>query len=906
MSWLYPGPYDSVTAGAIYSPYISADGPGGIISTTRADIVTLNSYQCNSEHLVATELTLAGQITLNADNSELVISQAPFFPIIQSGIDSIVVQGQGVAFGGKSFADMTGTPDAIGTYSYIYANVDAYINPRNGQAELAQIPDIQYAYCNDPTGNVKYSFDMVILYPTNSGAYSGFMAVEGANRGQATMCYLEDSSEANLYANTVPSVGQDGTSVPGTGSGNGFRYQQGDMIVYIGWEAGRPQSLSNAMIEDYANNAVLNSTYTWPGQGMAKELGIVPLSTVGLGITLPTCYTDSSNLSNIITGTCIDTGYFPFSNTGTYGTASNVNSFFIQYPFYPDSQYNLTIALNSGGNIGTVVPVEPNMYTVVNGYGITGNFSTQYSGCSSIVTPAQYNPAYVTIDRSTIMNGTDGNPMHTSKPQFFTQYHPVLQADENGFLRDYGCEYALTYTGIGTTPALLGQLGIRDVVSYLRYGVSSVFVNDSGFWSGYAGQTSNAVMYGFAQSGDLVRGFLWNGFNVDRQSNPVFDGCIVTQSMGTRKSDKYRFTKSGESFQHYDPNGRSASFFPFTYQTLTDPISGVTDGILAKYANYPSCRPKVYHAMSSHELFASRGSLLVTDSLGKSLTKLPNTEFFLVTGTSHAMTFSYTNVDLASPSAPPVEGVSQGVPMGSESYVHRSLYYNMKEWVASGLPTSPVSGRFPTIGQLQLDTNGGFPGAKRYFTSGSTLQRVQKNMGWPDLENIVVQDNSNGLAWNGTQYYTAPYVVFPKNINTTYPVPGNYTVMLPLTDSSGIGNDIGGIPTPEMSAPLFTSRGYNTYIQGYDTGDMVYLGSSAIPLSANASTLFTNDTRPTINALYGNTSTWYTQWIDAVDENISNGWMLSSGVFPYDRACYADRGLYQSNLLHTVYGLPIL
>jgi hypothetical protein len=906
----YPGANNDITVASLQSPSINALG-GGTVSATyiRAGSISVDTFSFDNidannvtanttttrvlagiDGFEANTITLYKQIVLTATASGLVTTPAPFVPIKHSGIRDIVVQGQGIAFNGTTFP-------GIGTYSYLLANVDAFMNKNDPNA--SQILDIQYAYCNDPSGNVLYSFDMVILYPTDSSKYSGFMAVEGANRGSSRMCYMEDVAQADLYSNTVPSISSIGVSTAGTGSGNKFKYLQGDMIVCLGWETGRSQSLSNAMVSLYPNN-VISSTNKWPGQAAATALGIVPASFIGIGATLPVCYSDALNVANVITGTCIDRGYFPFSNTGTYGTASNVNSLFMNYPYYPDSPYTLTLAFNSG----TTVQVDANLFTVVNGYGTVGGISTEYSGCSGIVTPATCNPAYVMIDRNSVMKGTDGTPMHTSKPECYTEFAAVLQADASGFLRDYGSEYAITYTGIGTTPALLGQLGIRDVVSYLRYGTGSLFLGDSsGFWSGYSGNTSNAMLYGFEQSSDLARGFLWNGFNVDSVSRPVFDGCIVSQSMGTRKGDRYRFTKSCSSFEHFDPYGRSNSFFPFAYQTLTDPVSGVTDGILMKYANYSNCVPKVYHAMSSHELFTSRGSLLVTDSLGKALTKLQNTEFFLVTGAPHAMTFSYTNADLASSTAPPVEGVSQGVPRGAESYVYRSMYYNMKTWLTSGSPTSPLLSRFPSVGQLQIDTSGGFPGANRYFSNGSTLQRVQSTankMNWPDLSSL-------GLPWNGTQYYSAPFVVFPQNINTNYPSsPGHiqYTVLLPFTDSSGVGNDIGGIPTPEMTAPLFTSRGYNTYIQGYDTNDLVYLGSSAIPLSSNVSTLSLNDTRPTINSLYGNCVTWSNAWSAAVANNITNGWMLPSGVFAYDSTCYANRGTYQAYLLNTVYGLP--
>ena len=596
-------------------------------------------------------------------------AQAQFVPISQSGIRDIVVQGQGVAFGGKSFPNMAGTPDGIGTYSYILASANAYIDKTDPSATYIEDIELTSEKQDPPINEVYYSFDVVILYPTDSTKYSGFMAVEGANRGQATMCYLEDSAEADLYSNTVPSLSDDGTSVPGTGSGNGFRYQQGDMIVYVGWELGRPQSLSSNVVQWCPGNAIINSSNAWPGQSTATKLGVEPRNACGLGITLPICWHSETWFLDYMTGYCIDYGYFLDSNTGSFDPLvppTSHDSFSMYYPIVPNTEIIVTISLSKYGKIGAPLRLSESEYYIRSGYGAIGHIVDSQHGFGGLTSGAEYGNGYVRIDRNAIMRGTDGNLMNISTPQFFNNYYTILEPDADGYLRDYGCEYSITYTGTGARPAMLGQLGIRDLVSYLRYETTNKFVNDTtDFWGSYAGQTSNTMMWGYAQSGELVRAFLYNGFNAnaDTPSRPVFDGCFVSNTgVNRRAGDQYRFSKSHEqNTQHVGPSTRPSALFPYAYgpNPSQDPITGVEESIMSKYdigGILHNFIPKVYHVMSIHDFFGLQGSLLTTASLGLPAFLLNSAqgsvEYFYIRGAPHKMTFSYSNVDLASPIDP--------------------------------------------------------------------------------------------------------------------------------------------------------------------------------------------------------------------------------------------------------------
>jgi hypothetical protein len=831
----------------------------------------------------ASGLTKINRQIIEGTGSGLVVSDTPFTPIPSSktGIVNIDVLRQGIAFDGAVFPRMPNVTIAgdIGTYSYILASANAFVNMRDNPAST-NIPDLKLCI-PDGNGNVYYSFDVVILYPTNRANYSGFMAFEGANRGQAMMCYLEDVELIDLYNNVPPFLNPDGFSQKGQGCGNGFRYMQGDMIVYSGWESTRNQSLG-VELERLAPDLInMDATNTWPGREIADSFGISPQKACGLGVFIPYAYNNSDVTE--MSGICTDYGYFPFSGTGSFGTASNLNSFVTHYPTISNIQSTCTIALNVNGEPGTPIPLYPNLYFFENGYGITGKYSSVYSGFSQVATPIEYNTGYVMIDRDAIMKGTDGTPMHIDKPEFFNKYAAVLQPDKDGFLRDYGCEYAITYTGFNTTPALLGQLGINQLVSYLRYGTEDLFTYgedfigiDRKFWINYTGGTTKTMMWGCSQSAELIRSFLYNGFNVVSPSRPVFDCCFIAKAGASRKQqDAYRFAKSNdEHLQHYGSRDTDSSNFPFSYETLTDPLSGVTDGILYKYTKpHPTCVPKIYHVACANDFFANKESLVVTDPIGLSILTSKsnivdeqytyfsnNIQYFYVTGASKVVNFSYSNVDMAAQQTIAAEGASQADSSVSETYFFRSCYYNLKAWVNNGTEISPLTqgiSHHPTVYPSLEQSFSAFPGSLVYtLDPRTTLEGVSKDMEWPDLSSL-------GLDWNGNQYVKGSYVNLRNSINNSQPIDPTflvYAVLLPETND--IGNDKDGLPIPEMVVPLMTVRGYNTYIEGYNKNNILASSCSAIPLAIDASSKVAGDPRETITDLYGTASEWRQRWLN--------------------------------------------
>jgi len=123
----------------------------------------------------------------------------------------------------------------------------------------------------------------------------------------------------------------------------------------------------------------------------------------------------------------------------------------------------------------------------------------------------------------------------------------------------------------------------RDIGSFLRYSTQDDVGNpnplamsssSTGIQRAYSSGTSSTAMY--------EREFLYLGFNEDEMHRKVFEGVTIYAGATHRLFANVQFAHptffSGQD-QHHDFT--SNSIVPFTFAVTTDPVSGVTDDILA-------------------------------------------------------------------------------------------------------------------------------------------------------------------------------------------------------------------------------------------------------------------------------------------------------------------------------------
>ena len=181
---------------------------------------------------------------------------------------------------------------------------------------------------------------------------------------------------------------------------------------------------------------------------------------------------------------------------------------------------------------------------------------------------------------------------------------------------DAGTIYEFIYQATQPVVAGLGFAAIRDLVSFLRYTAADDAGQGNPLFVNGAAALKVAVSTGTSQSGRVQRDFIYQGFNRDAQGRKVFDGMNPIVAGGRRTFVNYRFAQPGRFTRQHEDHLYPMDEFPFTYATTTDPLTGKTDGLLAKCSRSNTC-PFVIQVDTDSEAYVSPGSLVTTDPSGE-------------------------------------------------------------------------------------------------------------------------------------------------------------------------------------------------------------------------------------------------------------------------------------------------
>ncbi|MEX1256287.1 MAG: alpha/beta hydrolase domain-containing protein [Gemmatimonadota bacterium] len=339
---------------------------------------------------------------------------------------------------------------------------------------------------------------------------------------------------------------------------------------------------------------------------------------------------------------------------------------------------------------------------------------------------------------------------------------------------DGGAIYEFIYEAKDPIVMGLGFAATRDVISFLRYRTADEAGNVNPLAPG--GELPKiALSIGISQSGRYLRDMLYQGFNEDVEGRIVFDG-MHPDIAGSRKTfTNFAFSQPGRWQRQHEDHLFPGDQFPFTYGTLTDPISGRTDGILERCTASDTC-PKVVHTDGEAELWQGRASLVVTDPLGRDIELPENVRVYLIAGTQHG---GGRGVYLETPTS----GMCQnpGNPMAL-SPIRTALTVALYEWVAED--------RLP-------------PPSRHPKAEGGGLLRPEITA-FPRIPDVL---------------YTASYNPLQLMNYSTIPATGGdaYTVM--VAGINGDGNMLGGVRHPNFEVPIGTYTGWNLRRDGFAPGE---------------------------------------------------------------------------------------
>ena len=191
--------------------------------------------------------------------------------------------------------------------------------------------------------------------------------------------------------------------------------------------------------------------------------------------------------------------------------------------------------------------------------------------------------------------------------------------------------YEFSYTAKNPTVNALGLAAIRDFNSFLRYASQ----DDIGTPNPLKGDVTRIYTETSSQPGRTLNDFVHLGFNQDENGMKVFDGMMQWIAAGDGLNMNYRWSQTKRTNRNRQELLYLEGLFPFANQTLTDPISGTTDGRYKKCSESNTC-PLAMEFYSANEYWVKAGSLMSTDPMGKvDLPDHPQARLYLLSSKQH-------------------------------------------------------------------------------------------------------------------------------------------------------------------------------------------------------------------------------------------------------------------------------
>lgn len=396
-----------------------------------------------------------------------------------------------------------------------------------------------------------------------------------------------------------------------------------------------------------------------------------------------------------------------------------------------------------------------------------------------------------------------------------------------------GLVYEVIWRSHNTGVAGLGNAAVRDLISHFKYDPNALVSAD------------RAYAFGTSQSGRMLRGFIYEGFNADESNRKVFDGIIPNVAANGNQGMNYRMSQpSRGNFPALYGFFTPTNLFPFSDLEQTDPETGKTDGILSAYADNSGVLPKIFYLNASNEYWGRTSALTHITVDGKADMPIPdNVRIYSIAGTQHG------------PARFPPErtnGVHRNNP-NDFIWVHRALFIAMDRWVRDGIP--PPRSQIPRI-------------------SDGSLVPVQ-DVDFPDIPGVELPQ-SVPAAYRvdfGPRWETEKVVdIEPPEVGKPFPVL--------QTQVDEDGNEIAGVRLPDVAVPLASLTGWN--LRASDTGgttELAGLLGSYIPFPlTRGERERTGDPRLSIEERYRSRDEYLGRYAEAALRLIEEGYLLAEDL----------------------------
>jgi len=402
---------------------------------------------------------------------------------------------------------------------------------------------------------------------------------------------------------------------------------------------------------------------------------------------------------------------------------------------------------------------------------------------------------------------------------------------EGGFRA--GHIYELVYPAQDPRVVGLGLAAIRDVISYAKYELESVFPVRQG------------VAFGVSQTGRFLRHFLYQGFNTDEGGRKAFDGMLIHTAGAGRGSFNHRFGQPSRDGHRYSAFFFPTDLFPFTSRTQVDPVTGVEDGLFARQR--AEHLPRVMYTNTGYEYWGRGASLIHTSVDGnQDVEPMDNERIYHLAGGQHFVgAFPPPAGSLMDQEAIPAY---RGNPLNFLPTL-RALALRLLEWVEDG--TLPPASAFPSLadGTLVPSSALAFPRLSGVDAPTVIHEAYRADYGPRWLSEGVVDRQ-------------------PPELGPAFPS------QVPQVD--GLGNEMGGVRGVELRVPLATYAPWNLR-KGFSASpeELTDFLGTFIPFSrTEEERAARGDPRPSVEVLYGTREAYLERVRAATRSLVREGFLL--------------------------------
>jgi hypothetical protein len=353
---------------------------------------------------------------------------------------------------------------------------------------------------------------------------------------------------------------------------------------------------------------------------------------------------------------------------------------------------------------------------------------------------------------------------------------------------------------------------MRDVVSFFRYSGQSPVAN----------RVEHAIGYGISQSGRYAKNFILLGFNEDEDGRIVWDGAD-SNIAGAMGQFNIRFAQPGNIANIFEPGAEAPLWWaPYNDTARGRGVSGILDRCTASR----TC-PKIFEDFGGAEIWYGRGGVGIAGTRGTEDIPVPaNVRRYYYASTPHgggAGGFSRIT--------PPAAGLMLASNPNPQLETRRALFLHLVDWVKNGTPPPPSS--YPRV------------------TDGTLVAPTAAAMGWPAIPGAPTPDNVMNVLMDYD--YGPDFRYGDQSGVMTKVVPPIKQIIPTLAGKvDEDGNEVAGVKSVLMQAPLGTYTSWNPVAAGPLRGNEGNLAAGYIPFAlTKAERQASGDPRRSVEERYG-------------------------------------------------------